>query len=111
MGIPLLMVIANNQVYYNDVAHQERMAVVRDRPVENKFVGQEMVNPTIDLIGLAKAQGAQGEGPVMNAADFREALKRGEAAVRAGAVYVIDARVDVGAPGEGNRGHTSGRKD
>ena len=44
---------------------------------------------------------AQGEGPVMNAADFREALKRGEAAVRAGAVYVIDARVDVGAPGEG----------
>lgn len=110
MEIPLLVVIANNRVYYNDVAHQERMAVQRGRPVENKFVGQEMVNPAIDLIGLAKAQGAQGE-TAMNAAEFREALKRGEEAVRAGGLYVIDARVDVGAPGEGNRGHTSGRRD
>ena len=110
MGVPLLIVIANNRVYYNDVAHQERMANVRGRPVENKFVGQEMVNPAIDLVALARAQGAQGE-TAMDAGEFRAALARGEAAVRAGAVYVIDARVDVGAPGEGNRGHTSGRKD
>ena len=111
MGIPLLVVIANNQVYYNDVAHQERMAVMRGRPVENKFVGQEMVRPTIDLIAIAKAQGLDGEGPVMNAVDFAAALERGEKVVRAGGQYVIDARVDVGAPGEGDRGHTSGRKD
>ncbi len=111
MEIPLLVVIANNLVYNNDVAHQERMAVVRNRPVENKFVGQEMVNPPIDLIGLARAQGLDGEGPVMNATDFRAALLRGEAVVRGGGIYVIDARVDVGAPGEGDRGHTGGRKD
>jgi benzoylformate decarboxylase len=109
MGIPLLMVIANNRVYYNDVAHQERMAVVRGRPTENKFVGQEMINPAIDLIGLAKAQGVQGE-QALDAAAFRAALLRGEEIVRAGGVYVIDARVDVGAPGEGNRGHTAGRE-
>jgi benzoylformate decarboxylase len=111
MGIPLLVVIANNQVYYNDVAHQERMAVQRGRPVENKFVGQEMIRPALDLVGLARAQGLEAEGPVMNAKDFREALKRGEEVVRNGGVYVIDARIDVGAPGEGNRGHTSGRRD
>jgi len=111
MEIPLLVVVANNQVYYNDVAHQERMAVVRDRPVENKFVGQEMVRPAIDILGLAKAQGFDGEGPVMNAVDFAAALKRGEEIVRAGGRYVIDARVDVGAPGETDRGHTSGRRD
>lgn len=111
MGIPLLIVIANNQTYYNDVAHQERMAVVRGRPVENKFVGQEMIHPALDLVAIAKAQGLEGEGPVMNAADFRKALARGEAIVRNGGIYVIDARVDVGAPGEGNRGHTSGRRD
>jgi benzoylformate decarboxylase len=111
MGIPLLMVIANNRVYYNDVAHQERMAVVRGRPTENKFVGQEMSDPPIDLVAIARAQGAQGEGPVESAAEFVAALERGEKAVRAGAVYVIDARVDVGAPGEGNRGHTAGRRD
>lgn len=111
MEIPMLVVIANNQVYYNDVAHQERMAVVRGRPVENKFVGQEMIRPAIDLLGLAKAQGLEGEGPVMDAADFAAALKRGEEVVRAGGRYVIDARVDVGAPGEADRGHTSGRRD
>jgi thiamine pyrophosphate-dependent acetolactate synthase large subunit-like protein len=110
MGIPLLVVVANNQVYYNDVAHQERMAIVRGRPVENKFVGQEMIHPAIDIVALAKAQGLDGEGPVMNAADFAAALKRGEKIVRAGGIYVIDARVDVGAPGS-ERGHTSGRKD
>ena len=110
MGIPLLVVVANNQVYYNDVAHQERMAVVRGRPVENKFVGQEMVKPAIDIVALAKAQGLDGEGPVMNSVDFAAALKRGEKIVRAGGIYVIDARVDVGAPGS-ERGHTSGRKD
>ena len=90
MGIPLLMVIANNRVYYNDVAHQERMAVVRGRPVENKFVGQEMVNPAIDLIAIAKAQGAQGEAGIENATELAAALERGEKAVRAGAVYVIE---------------------
>ena len=111
MGIPLLVVIANNQVYYNDVAHQERMAVQRGRPVENKFVGQEMIRPAIDLVAIARAQGLDGEGPVMNARDFAAALLRGEKVVRAGGQYVIDARVDVGAPGEGDRGHTSGRKD
>ncbi len=111
MGIPLLVVIANNQVYYNDVAHQERMAKVRGRPVENKFVGQEMIKPAVDLLAIAKAQGLDVEGPVMNAADFAKALERGEKVVRDGGIYVIDARVDVGAPGDGDRGHTSGRKD
>ena len=70
-----------------------------------------MVRPTIDLVAMAKAQGLDGEGPVMNAVDFAAALERGEKVVRAGGQYVIDARVDVGAPGEGDRGHTSGRKD
>ncbi len=109
MGIPLLVVIANNRVYYNDVAHQELMAKVRGRPTENKFIGQEMMDPAIDLIGLAKAQGLDGEGPVENAADFQAALLRGEKVVRAGGIYVIDARIDVGVAEA--RGHTSGRKD
>lgn len=111
MGIPLLMVIANNRVYYNDVAHQERMAVVRGRPVENKFVGQEMINPAIDLIAIAKAQGAMGEANIVTSGELAAALERGEKAVRAGAVYIIEARIDVGAPGERGQGHTSGRKD
>ncbi|HVB90352.1 MAG TPA: thiamine pyrophosphate-dependent enzyme, partial [Beijerinckiaceae bacterium] len=111
MGIPLLVVIANNQVYYNDVAHQERVAEMRGRPVENKFVGQEMSNPEIDLIAIARAQGLEGEGPIMNSVDFAAALQRGEKIVRAGGIYVIDARVNVRTGGEADRGHTAGRND
>ena len=111
LQIPVLIVIANNRVYYNDVAHQERMAVVRGRPVENKFVGQQMNDPPVDLVGLARAQGVEGEGPLETAAELAAALLRGEKIVREGRPYVIDARVDVGAPGDGNRGHTAGRRD
>lgn len=111
MGIPLLVVIANNQVYYNDVAHQERVAEMRGRPVENKFVGQEMSNPAIDLIAIARAQGLEGEGPIMNSIDFGAALQRGEKIVRAGGIYVIDARVNVRTAGGADRGHTAGRND
>jgi benzoylformate decarboxylase len=94
MGIPLLMVIANNRAYYNDVAHQERTAVARGRPAENKFVGQTMDNPAIDLVAMAKAQGALGEGGIETAGELAAAIDRGEKAVRAGAVYVIEARID-----------------
>ena len=111
LEIPLLIVVANNRVYYNDVAHQERMAVVRGRPVENKFVGQQMNDPPVDIVGLAKAQGVEGEGPLETSSELAAALLRGEKIVRAGRPYVIDARVDVGAPGDNNRGHTAGRRD
>jgi thiamine pyrophosphate-dependent acetolactate synthase large subunit-like protein len=53
MEIPMIIVVANNRSYYNDVAHQERMAVVRGRPVENKFIGQEMDHPAIDIVAIA----------------------------------------------------------
>jgi benzoylformate decarboxylase len=111
LQIPVLIVVANNRVYYNDVAHQERMAVVRGRPVENKFVGQQMDDPPVDLVGMARAQGIEGEGPIETSDDLAAALLRGEAVVRAGRPYVIDARIDVGSPRENNRGHTAGRRD
>ena len=40
--IPLLFVLANNRSFYNDELHQERMARARNRPVENKWIGQRM---------------------------------------------------------------------
>src|SRR5262245_2207228 len=37
-SIPLLAIVFNNRSYYNDEEHQERMAVRRERPVENKGI-------------------------------------------------------------------------
>src|ERR1700688_3790435 len=58
--IPLLMVVANNRSFFNDEVHQERVAAMRNRPVENKWIGQRMGDPEIDLAQMARAQGAQG---------------------------------------------------
>ena len=40
------------------------MARLRHRPVENKWIGQRIADPEIDLAALARAQGAVGFGPI-----------------------------------------------
>src|SRR4029079_11541104 len=76
--MPLLIVVANNRSFYNDEVHQERVARMRNRPVENKWIGQRISDPDIDLAALARAQGARGFGPVTEVgrlgAIFSEAL-------------------------------------
>ena len=94
--IPLLFVIANNRSFYNDELHQERVARMRSRPVENKWIGQRMADPEIDLAAMGRAQGAAGFGPVTEQADLVETLKRAIAAVDAGGVAVVDVRVEPG---------------
>jgi thiamine pyrophosphate-dependent acetolactate synthase large subunit-like protein len=94
--IPLLFVIANNRSFYNDELHQERVARMRDRPVENKWIGQRMADPEIDIAAMGRAQGALGIGPITNAADLALALEKAIAAVDAGGVAVVDVRVEPG---------------
>ena len=57
--IPLLVVVANNRSFFNDEVHQERVARMRGRPVENKWIGQRIADPDIDLAAMARAQGAR----------------------------------------------------
>src|SRR6201996_424247 len=94
--IPLLFVLANNRSFYNDELHQERMARMRHRPVENKWLGQRMADPEVDLAAMGRAQGAQGFGPITKAADLPAALEKAIAAVDAGGVAVVDVRVEPG---------------
>jgi len=94
--IPLLVVVANNRSFFNDELHQERVARMRNRPVENRWVGQRISDPDIDLAAMARAQGAQGFGPVTAIADLSPTLTKAIAAVEAGAVAVVDVRVEPG---------------
>lgn len=94
--IPLLIVVANNTSFYNDEVHQERVARMRDRPVENKWIGQRMADPEIDLAQMARAQGALGIGPVRDQQALAAAYEEAIAAVEAGGVAVIDVRVATG---------------
>jgi thiamine pyrophosphate-dependent acetolactate synthase large subunit-like protein len=94
--IPLLIVVANNRSYYNDEVHQERVARLRGRPVENKWIGQRLTDPEIDIAGLARAQGATGLGPVKNAPDLLATIEEAIRAVDGGSVAVVDVRVEPG---------------
>ena len=58
--IPLLIVVANNRSYFNDEVHQERVALQRGRPVENRWVGQRIDDPAPDLATLARLARAAG---------------------------------------------------
>ncbi len=98
--IPILFVVANNRSFYNDEVHQERMAIMRNRPVDNKWIGQKMLDPEIDLAGLARAQGARGFGPITKADELATALAEAVAAVDNGEVAVLDVRIE---PGYGAR--------
>ena len=91
--IPCLLLVANNRSFYNDEMHQERVARERGRPVENKWIGQRIDEPDIDLAMMARAQGAEGIGPVRNIADLRSAMGKAVQAVKNGAVCVVDVRV------------------
>jgi len=95
-GIPCLILLANNRSFFNDELHQERVAKERSRPVENRWIGQRISGPDIDLAGMARAQGAEGIGPVTEVADLAAAIDKGLRLARDGAVCVVDVRV---APG------------
>ena len=91
--IPLLIVVANNRSFYNDEVHQERMAVARNRPVDNKWIGQRISDPDIDMATIARGQGAKGFGPCNTAGELEKALKEAIAVVENGGVAVVDARI------------------
>lgn len=94
--IPLLIVVANNRSFFNDELHQERVARVRNRPIENRWVGQRISEPDIDLASMARAQGAQGFGPVTAIHELEATFAKAIAAVDAGHVAVVDVRVEPG---------------
>ncbi|MGH8665249.1 MAG: thiamine pyrophosphate-binding protein [Burkholderiales bacterium] len=94
--IPCLMIVCNNRSFFNDERHQERIAIGRDRPPENRWIGQHIGDPDVDIAAMARSMGAVGIGPVEKPEEIGAALRLGVEAVEQGKVCVIDARV---APG------------
>ncbi len=94
--IPLLVVVCNNRSFFNDELHQERVARIRNRPPENRWIGQRISDPDIDCAGLGRAQGAVGFDPVTKTGDLVATFEKAIAAVEAGEVAVVDVRVEPG---------------
>ena len=94
--IPLLYIVANNRSFFNDEVHQERVARMRGRPVENKWIGQRIDDPAVDIAGMARAQGALGIGPITRADQLVDAFRKALAHVDAGGIAVVDVITEPG---------------
>lgn len=92
-NIPVLIIVANNRSFFNDELHQERIAIARDRDVNNKGIGIRLDEPDVDLVSMATAQGCVGFGPIYTSDELRQELKLAVKQVKAGKVVVVDARV------------------
>jgi len=94
--VPFVAVISNNRSFFNDEVHQERVALMRQRPVENKWIGQRISDPDIDIAAVARAQGLEAIGPVHTAGELADAVRQAVRRARDGQGVLIDARVTPG---------------
>lgn len=95
-NIPALFIVSNNRSNFNDELHQEAVAKIRNRPVENRWIGQRIANPEVDLAGLVRSQGVESEGPIKTIDELEAAIRKGLEVVRSGRPYFIDAHVTPG---------------
>ena len=72
------------------------MARRRNRPVSNRWIGQSIGSPEVDIAGLANSYGAVGIGPVKDVKDLEAAIAKGVAAMREGRVAIVDVQVNPG---------------
>jgi thiamine pyrophosphate-dependent acetolactate synthase large subunit-like protein len=93
--LPLLVVVANNRSFFNDEVHQERMARARDRPVENRWIGQHIRDPDPDLAALARSLGLTAHGPITDLDALAPTLADATAQARAGASVLVDVRIQM----------------
>lgn len=91
--LPLLVVLRNNRSYYNDEEHQQLIAEVRQRPMENAWIGMKTIDPPVDIATVARGFGCYAEGPVEDPDALQPTLARAVEQVRQGNVAVVDVIV------------------
>lgn len=74
--IPLLIVMHNNQSFYNSEEHAIELAEGRKRPVENAGIGTHVDDPAVNFAKMAECFGVHAEGPVRGPAELRPALEK-----------------------------------
>jgi len=92
--IPVLIVVGNNRSYFTDEIQQEMVAKERKRPPENRWIGQRIDDPPVDLAGMGRDYGVAAEGPIEKASDLLAALERGIQAVESGEPYLADVLIE-----------------
>ncbi len=89
-SIPLLMVVFSNRSYYNDEEHQERMALLRNRPVENKIYGIRIEDPAVDFTTTARSFDVWSKGPITDPNELPKVLGEALRVVKGGKPALVD---------------------
>lgn len=87
--IPMLMVVNDNNSFYNDEPHQARVAKRRGRPVRNSWIGMRISNPAINISELARSYGCWSIGPIEDPSKLKDALNQGLSAALSGKTAVV----------------------
>lgn len=90
--IPVLLVVQNNRSYFNDEMHQARVARVRGRPEERRWIGQRMDDPPVDFAALARSMGVAAFGPVDDPAALAGAYGEALRTLEEGRPALVDVR-------------------
>lgn len=94
--IPILIVVCNNHSFFNDELHQERVAKERGRAVQNKWIGQRMSDPEIDVAQMAASMGAKSIGPIRSKKQLTMAFKDALEVLAQGQPCIMDLDVAAG---------------
>lgn len=89
-SLPLLIVVFSNRSYYNDEEHQERMAQLRGRPVENKIYGIRIEDPAVDFTTTARSFGIWSKGPITEPGELPKVLGDALRVVKDGKPALVD---------------------
>ena len=89
-SIPLLIVVFSNRSYYNDEEHQERMAQLRGRPVENKIYAIRIEEPEVDFATTARSFGIWSVGPITEPGELPKVLGDALKVVKDGKPALVD---------------------
>ena len=92
--IPILIIVANNQSYFNDEMHQDRVAIERGRNRENKWIGQKIIDPEVNLSQIAISQGLKGIGPIKNSIDLENGVMESIKLLKEGYSIVLDVIIE-----------------
>jgi len=80
--LPILYVIYDNRSYGNDEGHQEHMARVRGRSIENRGIGLRLDEPATDFAQVAGGFGVRAFGPIADPDALAPALREAVHVVR-----------------------------
>lgn len=88
--LPLLVVTVNNRSYGKDRLHQATVARMRGRGLDRVHEGIDIDDPPVNLAMLARAQGVEGFGPILDPEDLAATLSAALSAVREGRPALVD---------------------